>query len=69
MHAAAILWTLEDFISRGYHSLPDNPAITEILSKWIDPKNAKVEPIPLKQVQFKQVQPNDDEQQEEEGLV
>lgn len=60
-HAAAILWALEDFTSRGYHSLPDNPSSTEILSKWVAPRNAKVEPKPLKEVQFKQVQPSDDE--------
>ena len=60
-HAAAILWALEDFTSRGYHSLPDSPASTEILSKWTAPRNSKVEPLPLKQVQFKQVQPNNDE--------
>ena len=41
-HVAAVLFALEDFTSRGLHSLPDDPASTEMLCAWNAPKNCKV---------------------------
>lgn len=41
-HVAAMLFAIEDFTSLGYHSLPDDPASTELLCAWNGPKSVKV---------------------------
>lgn len=41
-HVAAVLFAMEDFSSRGHHTLPDDPSSTEILCAWNAPKGTKV---------------------------
>ena len=52
-HIAGLMFGIEDFVSRGYKTLPENEAATEKLCKWIVPRGPKVEPKPLRSVSIK----------------
>ena len=45
------------FSNTGHHELPDDPAATEVLCKWNDPKPTKVESVPTNQLHFQQRTP------------
>eukprot|EP00117_Sycon_ciliatum_P017231 scpid29644/ scgid16318/ len=50
-HAAAVLFRLDDLLSQGHASVPNDTACTDASCKWIVPANvAKVQPVPLDEV-------------------
>ena len=49
-HVAGLLFALEDFVSRGFHTLPDGQSTTEVLCAWSAPKSRRVEARPLQTV-------------------
>ena len=46
-HVAGMLFAMKDFISREYHVLSNDAASTELVCTWNAPKDPKVEPVPL----------------------
>ena len=56
-HAAALLFAIEDFVSRGYRELPDGPAATELLCKWNMESNTKVKPLPISELRIRKPDP------------
>ena len=49
-HVAGLFFALEDFVSRGFHTLPDGQSTTEVLCAWSASKSHKVEARPLRTV-------------------
>ena len=49
-HVAGLLFALEDFVARGFHTLKDCQSTTDVLCAWNAPKSRKVEPLPLRDV-------------------
>jgi hypothetical protein len=49
-HIAGLLFSIEDFVSRGYKTLPDDQASTDKLCRWIVPRGPRVEPARIRSV-------------------
>ena len=50
-HIAGLLFAIEDFVSRGFPSLPDSPSTTDVLCKWRQPSGCqKVDAKPLSDI-------------------
>ena len=50
-HVAGLLFAVNDFILRGFRSLPDSQSTTDVLCKWSKPSEGrKVDAVPLSEV-------------------
>ena len=55
-HAAALLFAMEDFCSRGYRGL-QGPLVTEEICKWAKPCSQKVQPVPVVKLKLDKANP------------